>query len=333
MKLRVRFEDPQFLLLLVLIPLVWMTGTRRYRAAFRFPFARRIKEQSRTSQAVLAYMPQLLRTLLVTLLVLAAARPQLTQGEVQRSSEGLDIVLAIDTSGSMRALDFEIDGKRDDRLAVVKSVITKFISSRPDDRIGMVVFGQEAFTQAPLTLDHNVLMKFLERVQIGMAGDGTAIGDAIATSTTRVKDIKAKSRVVILLTDGKNTAGTVDPMLAAEAAASLGVKIYTIGVGKKGKVPFPVEGFFGSRLVYRESDLDEKLLQKVADATQAKFFRASDTQALIKVYDTIDKLEKTKIEVKEFTNYDEVYATFVWPAFVLLLLEVLFSLTRFWRLP
>lgn len=328
-----RFDQPLFLLLLLALPLVFVLSKKRLRGAFRFPIANKFKKEERLQNQILAFLPQIIRVMTLALIVIALARPQYTRGEQKRSTEGLDIVLAIDTSGSMAALDFEIEGKRDNRLAVVKTVIEKFIASRPDDRIGMVVFGQEAFTQAPLTLDHEVLLKFLERVSIGMAGDGTAIGDAVATSTKRVKDIKAKSRIVILLTDGKNTAGSVDPLLAAQAAASFGVKIYTIGVGKEGKVPFPVDGFFGNRIIYRDSDLDEKLLQEIAETTDAKFFRASDTEALFKVYETIDRLEKTKVEVKEFRNYEEAYADFTWPVVILILFEIVMSMTRFWRLP
>lgn len=332
-----RFEDPYFLILLLLIPLVWRGVFRRSRAAFKYPLGESLRGRSNpTSQTLLRFvsvLPQILRTAALILFVVALARPQYTQGEKIRSSEGLDILLAIDTSGSMQALDLELNGERKNRLAIVKKVIEEFIVARPDDRIGMVVFGKEAFTQAPLTLDHGVLLKFLERISIGMAGDGTAIGDAIATSTKRVKDIEAKSRIVILLTDGSNTAGTIDPLLAAEAAASFGVKVYTIGVGKEGKIPFPVQGIFGSQLRYIESDLDEELLQNIAQKTEATFFRASDTEALRKVYETIDQLEKTKIDQKEFIQYEELYMSFVFTGLIILLLEVLFSLTSLWRLP
>jgi Ca-activated chloride channel family protein len=273
------------------------------------------------------------RTLAILMLILALARPQSVDVPDARSNEGIDIVLAVDTSGSMRALDFQINGERQDRLEVVKDVIGKFIERRVDDRIGMVVFGTQAFTQVPLTLDHQVLHAFLRRTKIGMAGDATAIGDALATATKRVKDIDAKSRVVILLTDGSNTAGAIDPRTAAQAAAAVGVRVYTIGVGSKGKAPMPVEGFFGTSLQYVEVDLDEGLLREIAEVSGGQYFRASDTESLVKIYDTIDQLEKRRIETKDLRRFAERFGLFVMLGLAFLAVELLWRLSLWRRIP
>lgn len=322
------------LFLLVLMSLSYWLG--KDRTAIKFPSTdvlRLAQQQVLRPTRYLVHSMWLLRMVALGLMITALARPQWQNEETKRSSEGLDIMLAIDTSGSMRALDFEVHGDTVDRLTAVKSVIEKFVSDRLDDRIGMVVFGSEAFTQAPLTLDHRVLLSFLKTIKIGVAGDATAIGDAIATASNRLKDIEAKSKVIILLTDGKNTAGKIDPMTAAKAAATLGIKVYTIGVGKEGQVPITVDTAFGKRIVYQQSDLDEKALEEIATTTNAKFFRAQDTDSLARVYETIDQLEKAKFEIKEYRQREEAMAVFLWPGLGFLILELLFCLTRFKRIP
>ncbi len=325
--------SPFFLLLL--LPIAWV-GWRTWRAlgsqGGRMSSLRLFPDWANVWEVV-PYVPWLLRLTVLALLTVTLMRPQIVSGERKRTSEGLDIVLAIDTSGSMRALDFTVNGERRDRLAAVKDVIGKFISSRTSDRIGMVVFGDEAFTQAPLTLDHQVLNQFLARVQIGMAGDRTAIGEAVATSVNRVKDVKAKSRIVILLTDGRNTAGSIEPQTAADAAAALGVKLYTIGVGGEGKAPIPVESVFGTRMVYQDVDIDEKLLQDISQRTGGRYFRAYDTDSLANVYATIDQLEKTKIEVDEFLQVEEVFHRWLVLALLLLLFELVWLVTPLRSLP
>lgn len=222
-----------------------------------------------------------------------------------------------------------INNERPTRLEVVKSVIAQFIHERPDDRIGMVVFGTEAFTQAPLTLDHQVLNRFLTEVRVSMAGDATAIGDGLATAVKRLKDVTSKSRVVILLTDGSNTAGRIDPLAAAKAAEALGIRVYTIGVGSEGTAPMVIEG----RTHMVPVEIDEKLLQEIARTTGGNFYRATDTEALVAVYRTIDRLEKTRAEIKQFRQLDEKFAVFLWPAISCLFLEALFMLTPWRRVP
>ena len=243
-------------------------------------------------------------------------------------------MLAVDTSTSMKALDFTIGDNRYDRLTVVKAVIRDFIEKRLDDRLGIVIFGTDSFTQAPLTHDHDVLIKFLDKIEIGMAGGATAIGDGVATSVRRLKDLDAKSRIVILLSDGSNTAGKVDPVEASQAAATLGIKIYTIAVGSNRPVPFPSQGFFGGTTVSNQVlKVDYELLEKIAQTTGARGFTASNTKDLIAVYNTIDKLEKSEVEIEEYKEYEEVYQYFLWPGLLLLLLEILLGLTRFRSIP
>lgn len=270
------------------------------------------------------FAPVVLRSLALTAIFIALARPQSPPIGKNRSIDGLDIQLVIDTSGSMRAEDFALGDRRSTRLDVVKSVIENFILARPDDRIGIVVFGTEAFTQAPLTLDHNLLRDFLKHIEISMAGDATAIGDGLATAVKRLQDLPSKGKVVILLTDGENNAGRIDPVTAAEAAKALGVRVYTIGVGGKGQVPIQVNG----RRTMVEVNIDEALLEKVAATTDGRYFRAKDTQALIEVYASIDRLEKSagKSPVREIRR--ELFSSFVLGALFLLLVDLLGSMTR-----
>jgi Ca-activated chloride channel homolog len=331
------FDQPYFLLLLVLLLPLWSNYINgRKKAALKFPAIAGVKESRPGKASLSSYAVHggiFLRSLALVCLICALARPQFGQSEVRRYSEGLDIMMAFDTSGSMRAMDFEVEGQTSNRLMAVKYVLEKFVKERSEDRIGMVVFGTEAFTQLPLTLDHDVFLQFLKPIKIGMAGDATAIGDALATATNRLKDIKAKSKIIILLTDGENTAGTIEPMTAAKAAAALGVHVYTVGVGRDGKVPIPVDSVFGERLVYQEVNLDEELLKDIAKTCNGQYFRAYDTDSLKKIYETIDRLEKTKIQVKEFKNYDEAFAVFLWPGLLFLFLELLFGMSRFRRVP
>jgi len=230
-------------------------------------------------------------------------------------------------------MDFELDGQRVTRLEAVKAVVSDFLQKRPGDRLGMVVFGEEAFTQAPLTLDHDLLQTLLGQLSIGMAGDATAIGSAIGVSVNRLKDLKAKSKVVVLLTDGQNTAGEIAPVQAAEAAAALGVKIYTVGVGAEGPAPFAVDTPFGQRTIYQEADLDEPTLRKIAEITQARFFRAKDTNELLQIYREIDRLEKSEAKVKEYMEYEERFHFFLIPGLALLVLEMIATRTWLRKIP
>jgi len=223
----------------------------------------------------------------------------------------------------MQALDFKLRGDPVSRLTAVRKVVSDFIRKRDSDRIGLVVFGQEAFTQSPLTVDKGLLLGLVDEMKIGMAGDRTAIGSAIAVGGKRLKDLKAKSKILILLTDGRHNAGDITPLAAAEAVRALGVKIYTIGVGGKGPAPFRIKTLLGTRLVKQEVDLDEKTLQKVAATGGGKYFRAADSRELEEVYDIIDRAEKSEVKVKAFFHFRELYVYFLVPALILFGLEIL----------
>ncbi|MFH1244962.1 MAG: VWA domain-containing protein, partial [Candidatus Omnitrophota bacterium] len=275
-----------------------------------------------------------LRAVVIGLFIVSLARPRLPLEGAPAHSEGIDIVLAVDCSGSMLAEDFKIGMRRQNRLEIVKQVVREFISGRTNDRIGLVAFSARAYTVCPLTLDHNWLVENLERVQIGMIEDGTAVGSAISSSLNRLKDVPAKSKVIILLTDGVNNAGKISPLTAADTARALGVKIYSIGAGTKGMVPYPVKDFFG-RTVYQQVqiNLDEDMLKQAARKTNGKYFRATDTESLRKIYQEIDALEKRPIEDKGYQEYKELFGLFLLPAIALLLLEVILSNTVLRKIP
>jgi Ca-activated chloride channel family protein len=290
----------------------------------------RVAQLAGSGNKLLFRIPMALRTACLVLLILAAARPQLYNVSREIRSPGVDIILCLDTSGSMRALDFKLDGEPVSRLTAVKKVVSDFIQKREMDRIGLVVFGAEAFTQSPLTLDKGLLLSLVEKMEIGMAGDRTAIGSAIAIGGKRLKDLKAKSKVLVILTDGRSNAGEITPEQAADAVQALGVKIYAIGVGGKGPAPFRVKDLFGTRIVHQRVDLDEEMLMKVAKIGNGKYFRASDSKQLSEIYDIIDREEKTEIKVKEFFHFRELYRYFLIPALILLGLEI-FLRTTFLR--
>ncbi len=276
------------------------------------------------------------RLLVLVLLTLGFARPQFVEKEQEIRTEGIDIMLALDISGSMQAEDF----KPRNRLHVAKNVVAEFLDLIRNDRVGLVVFAGQAFTQCPLTLDYEVLRTLLARVEIGMIEDGTAIGTALANSVNRLKDSAAKSKVVILLTDGENNAGKIDPETAAKIAEALGVRVYTIGVGKKGGAPIPVQHPVYGKILARNPDgtlvltkIDEETLTRIADITGGQYFRATDAEALAKIYAQILDLERTKFQVKEFERAHEFYRWAVFPAVLLLLLELVLAWTRLRVLP
>lgn len=274
-------------------------------------------------------LPFFLRVLSIVFITLALARPQSGRSQAKRKTEGIDIMLVADASGSMNALDFVIKGKRQNRLSVVKKAMQEFMQARTDDRLGLVVFGSYAFALAPLTLDHDVILQLIDNMEVAMAGEETAIGDAIGVASNRLKDVRGKTKVLILMTDGENSAGKLDPRETAEAAKALGIKIYTVGVGSEGAVPIKTPyGYQQVRL-----PIDEKLLKDIADMTGGLYFRATDTNALFNIYHTIDRLEKTSVEVEVFYNYDEHFMYLIWPALLFLLLELLLRTTRLRRLP
>jgi Ca-activated chloride channel homolog len=329
-----RFEDPWLLLFgLLLVPVLYAYGKKKGSSRIRFSSLAPFERIPPSLAVQLRHGLIALRCMGIGLCVIALARPQAGQKETEILTEGIDIMLCLDTSGSMRALDFEREGRRTDRLDVVKEVVKAFIQKRKTDRIGMVVFGEQAFTQCPLTMDYGVLLSFLDRVEIGMAGDTTAVGSALATGVKRLKDVPGKSRVVILLTDGRNNAGRITPETAAEVAATYKIKVYTIGVGVEGESPFLMETLFGKRYVYQKVDLDEETLRRIADATGGLYFRATDTASLQKIYEQIDQLERTEARVKEYMEYEELFARFAFPGLLCILAGFVLENTRFRKIP
>ena len=329
-----RFEDPWLLVFgLLLVPVFIRHWMRRGSAKIRFsslaPFGR--IPPSPTAQ--LRNSLVVLRCMGIGLCVIALARPQAGQKETEIVTEGVDIMLCLDTSGSMRALDFIQEGRRVSRLDVVKKVVKAFIQQRKNDRIGMVVFGEEAFTQCPLTLDYGVLLGFLDRIEIGMAGDTTALGSALATGVRRLKDVPGESKVIILLTDGRNNAGRIAPETAAEIAKAHKVKVYTIGVGVEGESPFLMDTLFGKQYVYQKVDLDMETLRHIADVTGGLAFRATDTASLEEIYRQIDQLERTEVKVKEYMEYEELFGRFAFPGLLLILAGFVLENTRFRKIP
>lgn len=271
-----------------------------------------------------------LRALAIVFLAFALARPQSGRKGQEVSSEGIDIMLVLDISGSMRAEDF----KPHNRLYVAKQVIKEFIEGRQSDRMGLVVFSKQSFTQCPLTLDYGVLFNFLEKVDFGMIEDGTAIGLAIANAVNRLRESDAKSKVAILLSDGRNNAGEIDPVTAAKAAKAMNVKMYTIGAGKPGNAPIPVDHpIFGKRYIWAETEIDESTLKEIARITGGEYFRAKDEEALARIYRQISRMERTEIKVKEYLQYNELFSNYAFVGLVLLLAEVVLGNTRYRKIP
>ena len=328
-----RFEDPWFLTLLLLLPFIAFGSRSNREAIIPYSSIGNLKALQTSRMNFLIAIPKILRILAFACLILSLAQPQEGRKRMEILSAGVDIVLAIDTSGSMQALDFTKDQNRINRLEVVKDVVSGFVKNRKTDRMGMVVFGQEAFTQCPLTLDHDILLSFLESLEIGIAGDSTAIGSAIGISVKRLKDLKSKSKVIILLTDGRNNAGSLSPLQAAEIAKTYGVKIYTIGVGTRGKAPFAVDSIFGKQFIYQDVEMDETALKEIAEKTGAKYFRATDTESLQKIYGQIDSLETSKVKILDRSEYKELFHYFLIPGFLFLLLEIILVNTRLRRIP
>jgi Ca-activated chloride channel family protein len=330
-----RFLQPEWFWLFALLPLVMLwRGRRGPVAAVEYSDVGLAREVARRSRSRVGGLLWLLPIIAGILMIVGLARPQRAHSRTEVTANGIDIVLGLDVSGSMQALDFEIDGQRLNRIAVVKSVVSKFIEERPNDRIGLIAFAGAPYLVSPLTLDHDWLQQNLERVNIGGADDGTAIGSAIAASVNRLRTTPAKSKVVILLTDGMNNTGKISPLSAAEAAKALGVKVYTIGVGVRGKAPIPVRDDAGNmHMIMAKVDVDEKTLQAVADDTGGKFYRATDTDSLQKVYEQINKLERTAQTVQKFERYEELYPWALIPSLAILALGALLQQTRFRRLP
>lgn len=329
------FKDPfiLFLVPVVLALLFWMT-LRLRSASLRFPSGDLVGSLQRTWKVRFFWVPAFLRYSVVALFIIALAGPRSVLEEAKHETEGIDIVLAIDGSGSMAAEDFTLKGQRYNRLEVIKSVVGEFIDARKSDRIGLVAFAGLAYTVSPLTTDYTWLKTNLERLQLNMMEDGTAIGSGISASLSRLQKSEAKSKVIILLTDGVNNRGKVDPVAAAKAAKVMGVKVYTIGAGTNGMAPYPVQDIWG-RQGYQNVpvEIDEETLKIIADTTGGRYFRATDTDSLRDVYKEIDRLEKTKIEETGYREYKELFVYFLSAALILLLLAVFLESTVFLRLP
>lgn len=316
----IEFAYPWVLLALVLMPALVVLYIYRQRKGYTYlvvSFLSQAGKAPDTARPLARHSLFVLRMIAVACLIIILARPQSSQSWKNVTTEGIDIVIALDISGSMLAQDF-----RPDRLEAAKSVATEFITGRPDDRIGLIVFSGESFTQCPLTSDHTSLINLMQNVQSGMITDGTAIGDGLATAVNRLKDSKAKSKVIILLTDGENNQGAVAPTTAADIAKTFDIRVYTIGVGRRGTAPYPVQTPFGIQFEDRPVNIDEPLLQEISSLTGALYFRATSNQKLKEIYTQIDKLEKTRIEVSEHHKRDEQYLGFGLLALLVLGMEL-----------
>jgi len=315
------FANPELLLLLVLLVpvLVWyILKNRSTEATIQISSINGFKLVNPSFKYYMRHVLFSFRVIAIALLIMALARPQSTKNWKDVTTEGIDIVLALDISSSMLAKDFNPN-----RLEASKSIAKEFIKDRPNDRIGLVVFSGESFTQCPLTTDHSVLINLFEEIESGMVKDGTAIGMGLATAVNRLKDSDTESKVVILLTDGVNNMGSIAPATAAEIATTFDIRVYTIGVGSQGKAPYPVNTPYGVRYKDMEVEIDEEVLQQIATGTKGEYFRATNNQKLKSIYQQIDEMEKSRIEVKKYSEKSEEYLGFALIAGVLLLLEVL----------
>jgi len=328
---RKMFEFTQFAypwrlwLLLVLLPLgVWyFFKLKNFNAALKFSTLKGFGAEKMTFRKILSYVPIVLNFLIIALIIFSLARPQTTSDNEKTEKEGIDIVLAMDISGSMEACDF-----KPNRLEAAKNVASEFIQAREDDRMGIVLFAGESFTQCPLTSDRSTLVNLMSQVKNGIIEDGTAIGLGLANAVARIKDSKAKSKVVILLTDGMNNCGEIEPITAAEIAASYGIRVYTIGVGTNGEAPYPVIDPWGRKIFQNVPvEIDEATLGKISKITDGKYFRATNNQALKDIYSQIDKLEKTKMESMTISHVHEKFFPFLALALGLLVLKILLRYT------
>ncbi len=328
-----RFASPWMLIGMVLIPAVLLAYRRAHRRAkgsFRFPDVGPLKTIRPSFRARYRHLPLGLRLAALLLLLVALGRPQSGSSHEEILTRGIDIVVAVDNSTSMAAEDL----KPHNRLEVAKQSVASFIEGRKSDRIGMVVFAGRGYTRCPLTLDYDILRELLARVDLATQDEGTAIGMGLVTAINRLRDSDARSRVVVLLTDGRSNRGEIDPSTAASLARSLGIKVYTIGVGTKGEAPYPVEDpFLGKRYVYLKADIDEETLTSIAESTGGRYFRATDAESLNRIFEQIDAMEKTEIRVRHYVRYAELFPWFLWPGAVLFLTELALAGTLFRKLP
>ncbi len=333
-----RLANPEYLFLFILwVPMIWIyiRRERGTRPAVQYSDLSIIAKFHTSLIVKLRHILIVFRVLGVGLLIIALARPQKGQTFQEVTTHGVDIILVLDVSTSMRALDFEPNN----RLYVAKETIKEFVQKREHDRIGLVVFAGRSYTKCPLTLDYNVVTQFIDEIRFDEIEDGTAIGTAVATAGNRLKQSKAKSKVIIILTDGANNKGEITPRVAAKAVGELGMKLYTIGVGKKGEVPYPIEyinpwtGKRERKVQNIKSDLDEQTLVDMAEETKGRYFRAANPEELKEIYNTIDELEKTEIQTKSYTTYDEHFFPWLIAGLIVLLIELILKHTRFRRIP
>lgn len=327
-----RFANPYLLwLLVVLLPIIafYIYRTLRGGTAIRISSIEGVRRAPRTWRYWLRHVPFVLRCAAIALMIVALARPQIIEHKSRTDAEGIDIMLAMDISGSMLARDFEPD-----RMVAAKEVAAAFINDRVGDRIGIAAFAGEAFTQSPLTTDKNSLITMLSRLRSGVIEDGTAIGNGLATAVNRLRESDAKSKVIILLTDGVNNRGEIGPLMAADIAADMGIKVYTVGVGTRGKAPYPVVDMFGN-VSYQMMpvEIDEKTLEEIASRTGGRYFRATDKEKLHHIYDEINELEKSKVEITDLTLYHENWLMLLEAALALLLVEFMMSHILLKRIP
>ena len=332
------FSHPYFLLLLLLPPLLaWLKGRRGLQPAFIYSSTSLLQGIEKPIRSRTGAFLAAMRWLSFILLILGLARPQFREGETKFKASGIDIVVAFDLSYSMAAEDFEVNGQPVNRLFIAKDVLKKFILGRPHDRIGLVAFAGKAYIASPLTLDHAFLLQNLDRLAFGMIEPGTAIGSGLSAAVNRLKEIQSTSKIVILMTDGQNNSGKIQPLTAAEAAAALGIKVYTIGVGTRAatvKVPVGNDPFTGQKIYrYEPVDIDDDSLTRMAERTGGKYFRADNTETLNRIYREIDLFEKSEVEVNRYERFDELFHWFVLPGLALLLLEVILGQTLWRRLP
>lgn len=330
-----QFEDPGFLLLLLLLPAYLPFGRKKH-PRIGYPSVKRLKKTGTPLKVRLIHLPEAIKYAALVLIVIALARPQLANSEREVSTRGTDIILALDLSGSMMAEDF----KPNNRLYVAKAVIRDFIENRRNDRIGLVSFAGKAYTQSPLTLDYGMILALIDGLEIGRMEDGTAIGMAVAEGVKRLKDSEAKTKIIILLTDGDNNAGNIDPLTAAKAAKAFGIKVYTIGVGSEGGAPVPVYDPLFGKIYARDSSgnilltkINEEVLKSVAETTGAVYYRATDSASLSKIYQAIDSLEKSDIKLKEFYSYADIYHYFLIAVLVFMAISATLKSTWLWRYP
>lgn len=314
------FASPAYLfLLLLLIPVIgwYIWQLHDQDASLQTSSAQSIKRQKKTLRIYLLHVPFVLRVAAITLLSIALARPQLSNRWSKESTEGIDIMMALDISGTMQAEDL-----KPNRLEAAKNVATDFVIARPNDQIGLVVFAGESFTQCPLTTDHAVLVNLFRSVKFGMIEDGTAIGLGLANAVNRMKDSETKSKVIILLTDGSNNRGDIDPQTAAEIAKTFGIRVYAVGVGSHGQARVPVQTPMGTQYMMMDSEFDEETLRNIAATTGGEYFRATDNNSLKRIYEQIDQLEKTKLRVREFSKRTENFAPWLIAALLCLIAEI-----------